>query len=127
MRYCNSCKVTVTGDKKRCPLCRNLLSGTAEPDTDVFPTLPPPRYSRHLLYKLVTLTAISAILLTGFAAAFAWVYSYLCNTYLSLGMTLSVNLTMFIAPALLVVLLILLLIIRPTKRVKKIVTEDIDE
>ena len=73
------------------------------------------------------LTAISAILLTGFAAAFAWVYSYLCNTYLSLGMTLSVNLTMFIAPALLVVLLILLLIIRPTKRVKKIVTEDIDE
>ena len=63
MRYCNSCKVTVTGDKKRCPLCRNLLSGTAKPDTDVFPTLPPPRYSRHLLYKLVTLTAISAIVI----------------------------------------------------------------
>ena len=73
------------------------------------------------------LTTISAILLTGFAAAFAWMYSYLCNTYLTLGFTFTVSLPMFIAPAVLVVLLILLLIIRPTKKVKKVVTEDIDE
>lgn len=73
------------------------------------------------------LTTISAILLTGFAAAFAWVYSYLCNTYLDLGLTFTVNLPMFIAPGILAVLLILLLIIRPTKKVKKVVTEDIDE
>lgn len=73
------------------------------------------------------LTTISAILLTGFAAAFAWMYSYLCNTYLTLGLTFTVSLPMFIAPAVLVVLLILLLIIRPTKKVKKVVTEDIDE
>ena len=73
------------------------------------------------------LTTISAILLTGFAAAFAWMYSYLCNTYLTLGLTFTVSLPMFIAPAVLVVLLILLLIIRPTKKVKKVVPEDIDE
>ena len=73
------------------------------------------------------LTTISAILLTGFAAAFAWMYSYLCNTYLTLGLTFTVSLPMFIAPAVLVMLLILLLIIRPTKKVKKVVTEDIDE
>ena len=73
------------------------------------------------------LTTISAILLTGFAAAFAWMYSYLCNTYLTLGLTFTASLPMFIAPAVLVVLLILLLIIRPTKKVKKVVTEDIDE
>ena len=73
------------------------------------------------------LTTISAILLTGFVAAFAWLYSYLCNTYLDLGLTLTVNLSMFISPAILVVLLILLLIIRPTKKVKKVSTDDIDE
>ena len=73
------------------------------------------------------LTTISAILLTGFVAAFAWLYSYLCNTYLDLGFTFTVNLSMFIAPAILVVLLILLLIIRPTKKVKKVSTDDIDE
>ena len=73
------------------------------------------------------LTTISAILLTGFVAAFAWLYSYLCNTYLDLGLTFTVNLSMFISPAILVVLLILLLIIRPTKKVKKVSTDDIDE
>lgn len=73
------------------------------------------------------LTTISAILLTGFVAAFAWLYSYLCNTYLDLGFTFTVNLSMFISPAILVVLLILLLIIRPTKKVKKVSTDDIDE
>ena len=73
------------------------------------------------------LTTISAILLTGFVAAFAWLYSYLCNTYLDLGFTFAVNLSMFISPAILVVLLILLLIIRPTKKVKKVSTDDIDE
>lgn len=73
------------------------------------------------------LTTISAIFLTGFVAAFAWLYSYLCNTYLDLGLTFTVNLSMFISPAILVVLLILLLIIRPTKKVKKVSTDDIDE
>lgn len=73
------------------------------------------------------LTTISAIFLTGFVAAFAWLYSYLCNTYLDLGLTFTVNLSMFISPAILVVLLILLLIIRPTKKVKKVNTDDIDE
>ena len=73
------------------------------------------------------LTTISAIFLTGFVAAFAWLYSYLCNTYLDLGLTFTANLSMFISPAILVVLLILLLIIRPTKKVKKVSTDDIDE
>lgn len=73
------------------------------------------------------LTTISAILLTGFVAAFAWLYSYLCNTYLDLGFTFTMNLSMFISLAILVVLLILLLIIRPTKKVKKVSTDDIDE
>ena len=73
------------------------------------------------------LTTISAIFLTGFVAAFAWLYSYLCNTYLDLGLTFTANLSMFISPAILVVLLILLLIIRPTKKVKKVNTDDIDE
>ena len=62
-----------------------------------------------------------------FMAAFAWVYSYLCNTYLDLGGTFAVNMPMFIAPCILAALLLLLLIVRPTKKVKKLVTEDIDE
>lgn len=61
MRYCNSCKVTVTGARERCPLCQNLLSGEPEPETEVFPQLKAPRYSRMLLYKLVHLAAITAM------------------------------------------------------------------
>lgn len=73
------------------------------------------------------LTTISAILLTGCMAAFAWVYSYVCNTYLDLGFSMHVNTAMFVAPGILAVLLILLLIIRPTKKVKKASTEDVDD
>lgn len=61
MRYCNSCKVTVTGAKERCPLCQNLLAGEPEPETEVYPQLPAPRYSRLLLYKWVNLAAVAAM------------------------------------------------------------------
>lgn len=61
MRYCSSCKVTVTGAKERCPLCHNPLSGEPAPETEVYPQLPPPRYSLHLLNKLVSLSAVVAI------------------------------------------------------------------
>lgn len=58
MRYCSSCRVTVTGVRARCPLCQNLLTGNIAPETEVFPRLPAPRYSRQLLYKLVNLAAV---------------------------------------------------------------------
>lgn len=60
MRHCDSCDITVTGDSERCPLCRNLLSGSPDPGSRVFPALPPPRYKRHLLYKLTSAAAIAA-------------------------------------------------------------------
>ena len=40
MRYCSSCRVTVTGVRARCPLCQNLLTGDIAPETEVFPRLP---------------------------------------------------------------------------------------
>lgn len=63
MRYCSSCQVTVTGARARCPLCQNLLTGDIAPETEVFPRLPAPRYSRQLLYKLINLTAIVSMVI----------------------------------------------------------------
>jgi hypothetical protein len=41
MLYCNKCRVKVSGSKRRCPLCRGDLTGTADPAGDVFPPIPP--------------------------------------------------------------------------------------
>lgn len=69
MRYCSSCQVTVTGARMRCPLCQNLLTGDIAPETEVFPRLPAPRYSRQLLYKLISLAAIVSMVV---CAAVNW-------------------------------------------------------
>lgn len=71
MRHCGSCGVSVTGDGERCPLCRNLLSGTPSPETEVFPKLPPTRYRRHLLYKLTTAAAVTAVVV---CVAINWMF-----------------------------------------------------
>jgi hypothetical protein len=41
MRYCDKCKVKVSGASRGCPLCRGDLTGTADPSEEVFPVIPP--------------------------------------------------------------------------------------
>lgn len=61
MLYCNNCKITVTGDKPLCPLCGAELAGEGEPETSVYPDIPPPKYSRNFLLRLVSFIAFTGI------------------------------------------------------------------
>lgn len=59
MLFCPSCGVSVTGDKRCCPLCHGKLTG--EPSKDVFPANVTPHYSSNFLIKLISTAALSAI------------------------------------------------------------------
>jgi len=39
--FCKYCKIHVTGDRKRCPLCQNPLYGEPDPDSSLFPNVSP--------------------------------------------------------------------------------------
>lgn len=73
------------------------------------------------------LTTFSAILVTGFTTAFAYGYTYIVNGMLGLDINLTLSFTALAAPAVLALLFILLLIIRPTKKVKVVNRDDVDE
>ena len=59
MQRCPSCRVTVAGHKTCCPLCGGQLSGTPEPDTEVFPALDKPRFTTGFVLRLLALIAIA--------------------------------------------------------------------
>ena len=59
MQRCPNCKVTVAGHKACCPLCGGRLSGTPEPDTEVFPSLEKPRFTGSFALRLLGLLAIA--------------------------------------------------------------------
>ena len=39
--FCKYCKIHVSGDRKRCPLCQNPLYGEPDPDSSLFPNVSP--------------------------------------------------------------------------------------
>lgn len=71
MLYCNKCRVNVAGSRKRCPLCQGILSGTAEPEKEVFPVLPR-RYSQSglLLRAMIFLSVTAAVVCFAINAIF---------------------------------------------------------
>lgn len=60
MLNCPVCKVTVAGNKARCPLCGGELTGTPEPDTEVFPILSGPRLSARFFLNALGLFLIAS-------------------------------------------------------------------
>ncbi len=64
------------------------------------------------------LTAISAILVTGFMAGFGYLYTFIYNNYIHAieGLKLELNWMVLIAPVVLLLVFIFLLILRPAKR-----------
>jgi hypothetical protein len=60
MLNCPVCKVNVAGNKARCPLCGGALSGTADPETEVFPVLSGPRLSVRFYLNALGLFLIAA-------------------------------------------------------------------
>lgn len=71
MQYCDNCRVHIAGSRKRCPLCQAALSGTGEPENEVFPVLPN-RYSQSglLLRAMVFLSVTAAVVCFAINAIF---------------------------------------------------------
>lgn len=59
MQFCPACKVSVAGRKKCCPLCAGPLTGSPQPETEVFPQLPRPALSARFVLCALAVAAIS--------------------------------------------------------------------
>lgn len=59
MQQCPYCHVTIAGHKTCCPLCQGPLIGSPEAETEVFPALVQPRFSRSFIVRLLAMIAIS--------------------------------------------------------------------
>lgn len=57
MRYCNKCKVHVTGSRKSCPLCQEILKGE-QAESDVFPKISFVYREHGLFFKIMLLVSI---------------------------------------------------------------------
>lgn len=64
MQYCEKCKAHILGAKQACPLCQGELSGTPEPETEVYPQVPDPKYSAGFLLRLIGFAAVVAIVVS---------------------------------------------------------------
>lgn len=64
MQHCPKCKVSVNGDKICCPLCQGELAGEGEPEREAFPKLPPPKYTRNFILRLISFLCIIAIVIS---------------------------------------------------------------
>lgn len=64
MKYCNSCKVNVTGGQPRCPLCQADLVELDDKteEEEVFPVIPTIYRQHHMLFKtLVFVTVVCVV------------------------------------------------------------------
>ena len=59
MLRCPSCGVTVAGNKTSCPLCGGPLTGTPDPDSEIFPRIPKPRFTNQFILRLLGLIALA--------------------------------------------------------------------
>ncbi|MBO1678191.1 DUF6320 domain-containing protein [Bittarella massiliensis (ex Durand et al. 2017)] len=53
MKYCEQCKLTVTGQRSRCPLCQSVLRDEGEPYDEVFPVIPTVYNRFQFFFKLL--------------------------------------------------------------------------
>lgn len=59
MQFCRKCGVSVNGSKKCCPLCQRKLIGTPEPETERYPLIAAPRFTRYFIFKIITFAAVT--------------------------------------------------------------------
>lgn len=60
MLYCDKCHVSVAGSRRHCPLCQGLLSGSDEPEKEVFPILPRQYSQSSLLLRTMIFLSVTA-------------------------------------------------------------------
>ncbi len=65
MSFCKKCGVSITGNRKTCPLCQGILSEVeTEPKEETFPVIPS-AYRRHnLFFRILMFAAVSAGILS---------------------------------------------------------------
>ena len=56
MLYCPLCQVKVAGEKRCCPLCKGQLTGTPEPESEIFPQVVPPHKLARIARRIVLYT-----------------------------------------------------------------------
>ncbi len=64
MLHCDKCGVDVTGAPTRCPLCGSELTGAPDPAGGQFVPLPGRARERYLVLKIITMAALSAIIIS---------------------------------------------------------------
>lgn len=64
MLHCNKCNVNVTGAPERCPLCGSELTGVPDPEGGQFVPLPNRARERYLVLKIITMAALSSIIVS---------------------------------------------------------------
>ena len=57
MKHCDHCRIDVTGDRERCPLCDSSLKGEATPE--VFPVIPTIYRQFHFLFKVMIFISVA--------------------------------------------------------------------
>lgn len=62
MLYCPLCQVKVAGNKRCCPLCEGQLTGTPEPESEVFPQVIPPHKLARIARRMITLCLFIVVL-----------------------------------------------------------------
>lgn len=60
MLYCKNCKIHLSGEYRRCPLCKGDLTGEADAE-NVFPTVLPHAETHHALFAWLAFGSVAAI------------------------------------------------------------------
>ena len=60
MKYCEKCKVSVEGERKRCPLCQRELRGLGGDEPETFPSVPTIYKSHHLFFRILIFASVVA-------------------------------------------------------------------
>lgn len=63
MQYCNHCQVTIRGNKKRCPLCKNMIAADDNDTKKIYPNIPLV-YERHLVIRILLFITIVTIVVS---------------------------------------------------------------
>lgn len=62
MKHCDACKLDISGDRERCPLCQTPLSG--EPTPEIFPLVPTIYRQFNMFFKLMMFISVIVALVT---------------------------------------------------------------
>ncbi|MEG0943845.1 MAG: DUF6320 domain-containing protein [Angelakisella sp.] len=84
MQLCDKCKLTIVGSHTVCPLCQGQLTGTPEPDADMFPHIETLLQKHHLFIRI--LFFITAVLVVCcFAANYVFPYPGFWSGFVAAG------------------------------------------